>query len=197
MPGTLFGLRHVYRESFGTDLLGYWLAANRVSDVTSQILGLYMAQIFLPQVARETELRSTGKLLRNTLLIGSTVMLGGWAIFMMGAPFFVTAFFSPAYLPAIPFIAGYLLGDGLRVAASMTMHWMLARRRLAAAIGIELGTATLMTGYVLIFISLGHAQAPYWAYPAAYGTMAVLLFAAVGARFGRSPRAAEKGMHSS
>lgn len=197
MPGTLFGLRHVYRESFGTDLLGYWLAANRVSDVTSQILGLYMAQIFLPQVARETEPRNIAKLLRHTLLIGSAVMLGGWAIFMIGAPFFVTAFFSPAYLPAIPFIAGYLLGDGLRVTASMAMHWMLARRRLAAAIGIELGTAALMTGYLLNFMRVGHAEAPYWAYPAAYGTMAVLLLVTIGARFRLSQRTPDKGMHSS
>ncbi len=178
MPGTLFGLRHFYRESFGTDLLGYWLAANRVSDVTSQILGLYMAQIFLPQVARKAEPGRIGKLLRNTLFMASAVMLGGWALFMIGAPFFVTTFFSPAYLPAIPFIAGYLLGDGLRVTASMAMHCMLARRRLAAAIGIEFGTAAFMTAYLLIFIRLGYAQAPYWAYPAAYGTITVFLIAA-------------------
>jgi O-antigen/teichoic acid export membrane protein len=175
MPGTLFGLRQIYRESFGTDFLGYWLAANRVSDVTSQILGLYMAQIFLPQVACETEPRQMRHLLRNTLLIGSTVMLGGWALFMIGAPFLVTTFFSPAYLPAIPFIAGYLLGDGLRVAASMAMHWMLARRRLAVAVSIELGSALLMTAYLLILVTLGYREAPYWAYPAAYGTIGLLV----------------------
>ena len=179
MPGTLFGLRQIYRESFGTDFLGYWLAASRVSDVTSQILGLYMAQIFLPQVARETKPRQLRKLLRTTLLIGSTVMLGGWVVFLIGAPFFVTTFFSPAYLPAIPFIAGYLLGDGLRVTASMAMHWMLARQRLVAAISIEIGTALIMTAYLLILVTLGYREAPFWAYPAAYGTIGVLVFALV------------------
>jgi O-antigen/teichoic acid export membrane protein len=175
MPATLFGLRLIYRETFGTDFLAYWLAANRVSDVTSQILGLYMAQIFLPQAAHETDPERVRRLLLRTMAIGSTVMLGGWAVFTFGAPFFVTTFFSPAYLPAIPFIGGYLLGDGLRVTASLAIHFMLARRRLAAAVCVEMGTAALLTTYLVILSGLGHEEAPYWAYPAAYATMALLL----------------------
>lgn len=175
MPATLFGLRAVYRDSFGTDVLAFWLAANRVSDVISQILGLYMAQIFLPQAAQETEPGRVRRLLSYTVVIGSAVMLTGWVIFMLGGPFFVSSFFSSAYLPAIPFIAGYLLGDGLRVTASMALHLMLARNRLVAAIAIELGTAAVLTTYLLILIGSGNKAAPYLAYPAAYATMALLL----------------------
>jgi O-antigen/teichoic acid export membrane protein len=175
MPATLFALRVVYREAFGTDLLAYWLAANRASDVTSQILGLYMAQIFLPQAAQAIDPQRVRRLLLGTLAVGSVIMLGGWAVFSLGAPFFVTTFFSAAYLPAIPFIAGYLLGDGLRVTASMAIHLMLARRRLLAAVGVELGTASLLATYLLVFAGLGWSEAPYWAYPAAYATMALVL----------------------
>lgn len=175
MPVTLFALRLVYRETFGTDYLAYWLAASRVSDVTSQILGLYMAQIFLPQVARELEPGKAGHVMVKTLFIGSALMLTGWALFLIAAPFFVTTFFSEQYLPAIPFISGYLLGDGLRVTASLAMHYMLARRYLRTAVWIELGTAVLLSIYVILLTSLGYAEAPYWAYPAAYATMALLM----------------------
>lgn len=175
MPSTLFALRHLYRETFGTTFLGYWLAANRVSDVTSQILGLYMAQIFLPQVAHETDPARSRRLLRHTLLIGSAIMLGGWMVFALGAPFFVTTFLSATYLPAIPFIGGYLLGDGLRVTSSLAIHLMLARGRLGASIGIEAATAALLTVYLVGLSAIGRSEAPYWAYPAAHMTMAVAL----------------------
>jgi O-antigen/teichoic acid export membrane protein len=178
MPSTLFALRHVYRETFGIGLLGYWLVANRVSDVTSQILGLYMAQIFLPQAAHETDPDRTRHLLVRTMLIGSAIMLGGWAVFTLGAPFFISTFLSAAYLPAAPFIGGYLLGDGLRVTSSLTTHFMLARGRLAASVGMEVATAALLTLYLIGLAHLGRPEAPYWAYPAAYATMAVLLVAA-------------------
>ena len=175
MPSTLFALRHLYRETFGTDLLGYWLAANRVSDVTSQVLGLYMAQIFLPQITHERDPGRAHRLLVRTLLLGSAVMLGGWAVFRLGASFFVSTFLSAAYLPAIPFIGGYLLGDGLRVTSSLTIHLLLARGRLAASVGVEAGTAALLALYVAVLSALGRAEAPYWAYPAAYATMALIL----------------------
>jgi len=184
MPSTLFGLRYVYREAFGAEFLGYWLVANRVSDVTSQILGLYMAQIFLPQAVHEAHATRLRGLIARTLAIGSLVMLGGWGVFALGAPFFVSTFLSASYLPAIPFISGYLLGDGLRVTASLAMHLMMARGRLWAAVGIEATTAIVLTAYVMGLAAFGWAEAPYWGYPAAYATMAAILIslASLGAR---------------
>lgn len=179
MPSTLFGLRYFYREAFSTELLSYWLVANRVSDVTSQVLGLYMAQIFLPQAAHEADPVRLRRLIARTLAIGSAIMLSGCAIFKLGAPFFVSTFLSASYLPAIPFIAGYLLGDGLRVTASLAMHLMMARRRLAAAIWIEAGTAVLLSAYIAGLAAIGRPEAPYWSYPAAYATMAVVLMSSL------------------
>lgn len=175
MPVTLFALRPVYLESFGTDKLAYWLAANRVSDVTSQILGLYMAQVFLPQISTNLDTQKSRHVMVTTLFIGSTVMLSGWALFSLAAPFFVTTFFSEKFLPAIPFISGYLLGDGLRVTTSLAMHYMLARRHLRWAVGIELGTASLLVAYMLLFTSLGHSEAPYWAYSGVYATITLII----------------------
>jgi hypothetical protein len=74
MPVTLFALRPVYLESFGTDKLAYWLAANRVSDVTSQILGLYMAQVFLPQISRNLDAQKS----RHVMV---TIVFAGRAVF--------------------------------------------------------------------------------------------------------------------
>jgi hypothetical protein len=45
MPVIIFALRYLYRQTFGPRDLGYWLAANRISDVTTSLLGLFMTQV--------------------------------------------------------------------------------------------------------------------------------------------------------
>lgn len=175
LPATLFALRYLYREEFGAELLSYWLAANRVSDVTSQILGLYMAQIFLPQAAHEDDPSRLRRLVRTTLLGGTAIMLGGWAVFAIGAPLWVDVFLSAAFLPAIPFIAGYLLGDGLRVTASLTSHLMMARGRPGAALGVEVATAALIAAFVSGLAWWGRPDAPWLGYIAAFAVLTLVL----------------------
>lgn len=174
MPATLFALRYAYRAKFGEDALGYWLAANRVSDVSSQLLGLYMGQIYLPAATRALKAAAVRGLARRTVLAGFAMMGCGLGVFVLFAPWLVRVFLSPSFLPAIPFIIGYLAGDTLRVVTSLSLHTALARSKLGLYVGTEAATAALIAIYVLTFIAAGFVESAYWGYAAAHATMAVL-----------------------
>ena len=174
MPATLFALRYAYRAKFGEDALGYWLAANRVSDVSSQLLGLYMGQIYLTAATRTLKPSAVRGLARRTVLAGFAMMGCGLGVFVLFAPWLVRVFLSPPFLPAIPFIIGYLAGDTLRVVTSLSLHTALARSKLGLYVGTEAATAALIAIYVLAFIAAGFVESAYWGYAAAHTTMAML-----------------------
>ena len=177
MPLTLFGLRYVYRLDFGPELLGYWLAGNRVSDITSQLLGLFMQQFFLPRAAVIKDMAAEARpLIGRTFLICTAMMAAGLIVFALGQEFFVRTFLSAQFLPAIPFIIGYLAGDVLRVATSLAMHLALARGRLLMCIGIEAASAATLAIFMLILAhALRRADGAYMAYVLANASMATIL----------------------
>lgn len=174
-PATLFGLRHAYRNEFGAELLGYWLAGNRVSDVTSQLLAIYLGQVYLQRMARTAAFAPAQRLASETFLLCSVVMAAGWLVFLAGKTFFVDTFFSSQFRPAIPFISGYLLGDALRVSTSMTSVTAAARGRPWLSVGVEMTIAALISAYVLGLVALGRADAPWLGYVMAQGTMTAFI----------------------
>jgi O-antigen/teichoic acid export membrane protein len=178
-PLTLFMLRHFFRQAFGVEELGYWLAANRISDVTTQLLGLFMAQAFLPAMARATSRRQGLRLAFYSWLIGTGVMLTGLLIFASDPSLWVRIFLSGRFLPAIPFIIGYMVGDVARVSGSIALHTALARGRLRLYVAIEACTATLIGLFALTGIAMGYEAAGYLAYPAAYILVALASWAIV------------------
>lgn len=174
MPATLIALRYAYRLEFGDEVLGYWLAANRVSDVTSQLLGLYMAQVYLPAATRMAGRNEILPLARRTAAMGLALTGAGLALFVLFAAWFVKVFLSASFVPAIPFIVGYLVGDTLRVVTSLSLHTALARGKLSLYAGTEAATAGFIALYVLALIGAGRIESAYWGYAAAHATMAAL-----------------------
>lgn len=174
LPVTLFALRYGYRLEFGEDALGYWLAANRVSDVTSQLLGLFMGQIYLPAAARQTQPAATRSLALRTGIIGFVLMGAGAVVFYLFAPWLVEVFLSTSFLPAVPFIIGYLVGDTLRVMTSLSLHTALARSKLRLYLSTEATTALCIAGWILSLTMAGHLESAYWGYVAANATMAIV-----------------------
>jgi len=172
---TLFALRWDYREHFGATQLGYWLAANRISDMSTQLLGLFMLQAFVPQLAAISEPRERASLILR--YGGSAAALTCIALLLFvafGRPL-VHLFLSDAFLPAIPGIQLYMLGDFLRVWASLAMFTAFAAGKPGRYAGIEIATVALMAGLTLLLMEGGVRFAPQMAYAAAYGTTAVLL----------------------
>lgn len=179
-PAVLFALRHFYREAFGIDALAEWLVANRISDVSTQLIGLFMVQWYLPTISASgrTVLQNPATAL-TAFVVGSAVMALLLMIFVIGAPVMVPLFLSDQYLAASSSIGMYMLGDTLRVAVSIAMFHALARRRLWTYLGIETASAALIGILVGIGVQQNHVDAPYVGYVTAYG----VLFAAICVRF--------------
>lgn len=185
---TLFALRFLYREQFGTTELGYWLAANRISDISTQFVGLFMLQAFVPQLAAASNEQEQKRLILRYGSLASALMGGALLVFLLASGPLVHLFLSSAYIPAIPGIRLYMTGDFLRVWASLAMFTAFASGRPLRYAAIEIAAMALMAVLTLALIAAGEVHAPQIAYVAAYGLTALILGAAVLVRSLQSRR---------
>lgn len=177
-PAMLFAQRHFYVEAFGIDALNDWLVATRVSDTSSQLLALYMAQYFLPRFAAASDEQRSSRI-GYALAVGGAMMSGFLVVFAIGADLLIPLFLSAQFLPAEPKILAYMAGDVARVAVSVSLHVALARGRLLQYLGIEAATVTTFGIITAALIFAGDARAPYVGYIGAY----VLIGLVAGAIF--------------
>lgn len=183
-PSVLFALRHVYLEVFGIEALAEWLVANRISDVSTQLIGLFMVQWYLPTISGPGRTWSRNRTTSlAAFLVGSAAMGLLLVVFTVGAPILVPLFLSDQYVSASRSISIYMFGDVLRVAVSIAMFHALAQRRLWVYLGLETATAALIGLLVGVGVQQGQINAPYFGYVAAYG----LVSAAICARFLLAP----------
>lgn len=169
----LFFLRWSYRLQAGPVLLGYWLAANRISDMSTQLLGLAMIQLFLPHVTLSVHARERQRLMLRYGLAGMAVMGAGALVFALAARPLVHLFLSDAYLPAIPAIRIYMLGDMLRVWTLIAMYSAFAQGRPMRYALIEISAFSLMLLLFPLLRPLVGTQAPFFTYTASFFLMAV------------------------
>lgn len=171
----LFALRSQYRGHFGSAPLGYWLAANRISDMSTQFLGLFMLQAFVPQLAATQDARQRSRLIFRYGVLGTC--LTGLALLTMlvaGTPL-VHLFLSDKYLPALTSIRLYMLGDFFRVWVSLAMFTAFAAGNPGRYAAIEIVTMTIMATLTLLLIARGELLAPQIGYAGAFGLMALVL----------------------
>jgi O-antigen/teichoic acid export membrane protein len=183
----LFGLRSLYREDFGTVPLGYWLAANRISDMSTQLLGLFMIQFFVPHLAMLEAEPARRALALRCWAAGAAVMGSILLVFSAVSRPLVHIFLSDAYLPAIPAIRIYMAGDCLRVWVCLAMYAAFARGRPGRYALIEIGTLTMMAAITVTLIEAGEARAPLFGYAGAYAIAALLVTIGFAARLLRRP----------
>ncbi|MGN6819330.1 MAG: hypothetical protein ACTHJR_11740 [Sphingomonas sp.] len=175
----LFGLRSVYRDHFGVTTLGYWMAANRISDLSTQFLGLFLLQFFVPHVATLGEGAPRRRLFVRCAAAGMAVMGGALLVFSLAAPLLVHLFLADTYLPAIPVIRAYMIGDTIRVLVSLAMFSAFARGRPGRYAAIEIATLAVMAAITFALIGMGDPRAPQFGYAGAYalsGLIAALVF---------------------
>ena len=181
-----FGLRFLYRDHFGVTQLGYWLAASRVSDTSTQLVGLFMIQVFVPHLAM---MRDEGE--RRAFLVRSWgaaagVMTCFLAAFSLASGPLVHIFLSDAYLPAAAIIRICMIGDVLRVWPSLAMHAAFANGQPLRYAGMEIGALTVMAVVGAALTAAGDPAALQTAYVVAYALAAL----AVTAAFLLRPRSA-------
>lgn len=177
-PLILFSLRYIYREAFGVTPIAYWLLANRVSDINTQIVGLYLAQIFLPMLTATPSLdqrRLVGRALR--LCVG--VSLLALATFMLVGDPLMRLVFHNQLARSQSYIAAYLFGDALRAIVSMAMVCSLARNRPHIYALIEIVAYVLFAAVFMILISARVVDAPFIAYPLAFAIAGVIAWTVI------------------
>jgi len=169
----LFALRSHYRAHFGAIALGYWLMANRISDISTQLLGLCLIQVFVPHFAMLRDEPERRALVLRSWALGVAVMGAIPLVFGVLARPLVHIFLSDAYLPAIPAIRTYMIGDLLRVWASLAMFTAFARGHPVRYAAIEMGTLSMMVLIALLLITAGDLRAPWLGYASAYAVTAL------------------------
>jgi hypothetical protein len=173
-----FGLRWIYRDHFGVTQLGYWLASSRVSDMSTQLIGLFMIQVFVPHVAMTHDESRRRAFLVRCWAAAAGVMTCILVVFSLASGLLIHLFLSDAYLPAASIIRVYMIGDVLRVWPSLAMHTAFANGQPLRYAGIELGALTLMAAVAAALTAAGDPAALQTGYVVAYATAAAVVSAA-------------------
>ncbi len=173
-----FGLRWIYREHFGVTQLGYWLAASRLSDLSTQLVGLFLIQVFVPQFASTLGAGDRRAVLFRSWAAAAGVTTCILLVFCVASRLLIHLFLSDAYLPAGGMIRTYMVGDILRVWPSLAMHTAFANGRPLRYAGIEMGTLSVMAAISIALTLMGDAVALQTGYVVAYAVAATCVSAA-------------------
>jgi len=163
----LFGLRSFYRQHFGAVALGYWIAANRISDISTQLLGLFIIQFYVSHVAALDDGAERQRFILRCWAAGAALMASVLLVFSFAGPLLVSLFLSAAFIPAMPVIRTYMIGDVLTVWTSLAMFTAFARGRPVKYAVIEIATLSLMGIIAFVLMLRGDPRAPQLAYVAA------------------------------
>jgi O-antigen/teichoic acid export membrane protein len=174
----LFGLRSLYRHHFGATALGYWIAANRISDLSTQLLGLFFIQFYVSHVAGLDDDGERRSFILRCWAAAAALMGTAYLVFRLASRQLVSLFLSGAFVGAIPVIRTYLLGDVLTVWAALAMYTAFADGKPGQYAMIEMATISLMGVIAIGLIETGNPNAPQLAYVAAYAVTAVIVTAA-------------------
>ena len=164
MPLALFLLRDVYRDMMGAEALSHWLAANRISDVLTQFVGVYMAQLFLPNIATAQSSIDARRHITHTVGIVFAYMLAGLACYSLAPKFWVSNFLAPQFIAGISIITAYIIGDTIRVFPSLVLYTALGTNRISLYATLEIANALVFCLLAILFLSYGLILAPAFAY---------------------------------
>ena len=173
---SLFGMRYYYQIYFDIEALGYWMVAQRISDTTTQFIGLFMAQIFLPSYTSEASYSAQRSVIIKSWLIVTAVMTLFLILFVVAPEIIIHWFLSDKYLPAKFIIMTYMAGDVLRVTVSLANHIAFARGNLKIYLSIEVVAILMFATIMLYFTNKGNEWAPIIGYFASYALLATILF---------------------
>lgn len=172
---TFFVVRYVYREAFGIEALGYWLVANRISDTSVQLMGLFALQLFMPRYSRAPDAGARTRVLKNSWAVLTAAIVSLVVVFSLAPAFFVRILLSEKFVPAVSGILIYMVGDVLRATVMIGMHEAFGRRRLKRYVVIEVCASGLFALFSVTLIELGDPRAPFLGYVAAYAVVAMAL----------------------
>ncbi len=96
-------------------------------------------------------------------------------VFSLASGLLIHLFLSDAYLPAAPVIRTYMIGDVLRIWASLAMYTAFANGRPLRYAGIEVGALSILAVVATTLIATGDPAAPQLGYVIAYAATAIVV----------------------
>ena len=154
-----FGLRWITRDQFGVAQLGYWLAASRISDLSTQLVGLFMIQVFVPHLAVIRGDAQRRAFLLRCWARGAGVMGLFLAVFSLAPRPLIHIFLSDSYQPAATIIRLCMIGDVLRVWLSLATHTAFANGAPQRYAGMEIATLAIMAVVAVALTAAGEPNA--------------------------------------
>jgi O-antigen/teichoic acid export membrane protein len=170
-----FGLRWITREHFGVTQLGYWLAASRISDLSTQLVGLFMIQVFVPHLAMIADDARRRVFLLRCWATGAGMMSFSLAVFCLASRPLIHIFLSDSYQAAATIIRICMIGDVLRVWLSLAAHTAFANGAPQRYAGMEIATLAVMAVVALALTAAGEPNALPIGYLVANAIAAVVL----------------------
>ena len=169
-PLSLFAVRALYRDHFGIGALGHLLVASRISDTTTQLVGLVMVQLFIPGFTRALSSSDQAVIIRYYWFLCAGLMGSILGIFCLAPEFFISIALSSKYISAIPEIRLYMIGDVFRVSSVVMMYAAFSKGWLARFMLIEFAMATAVALTASALILLNFRTGPFLGYMLAHIT---------------------------
>lgn len=153
-------------------LLGYSAAFAATACYASITLFL-LRWFYREQFGALVEENERRVLMLRCWAVGVAVMGAIPLVFSLAAEPLVHLFLSDAYLPAIPAIRIFMVGDLFRVWTLLAMYSAFARGQPIRYALVEMGAFTLLGVHTLLLIGTAGAEGPLLAYATTFAVMAV------------------------
>jgi O-antigen/teichoic acid export membrane protein len=149
-----------------------------VSDTTTQLVGLFLIQVFVPHLAMTHHEGERRAFLLRSWGAAAGVMTSFLVVFSLASGPLIHIFLSDAFLPTAVIIRTCMIGDVLRVWPSLAMHTAFANGQPLRYAGIEIGALTLMGVVGAALTAAGDPAALQTGYVVAYAVAALAVSAA-------------------
>lgn len=166
IPGAQIFIRSFIADHDGWSAVGYWQAAQRLSDAHLSLLGTILSTQLLPRLVRTEHAHATSPIIKGTILSG-LMLLPGALVLMLFGEHVVQLLFSDALQPTTQVLKYQVIADMLRALSWPASYFLISRARLRSfcfaeatfAIVWVVSTVALQTNHGWPAASMGYLAA--------------------------------------
>ncbi len=169
----------VVRDYFGAhegwQYVGYWQGVMKVSDVYMQFISLCLSYYALPRFSAHRDKQDLSHEFSRILKLLLAMMFVGTASLYVLRDFAIRVLFSADFAPMRDYFLPQMLGDFMRVAASVFIFYGLSRGARMMPIVFEIMQACGLMAFTFLLTPVLHQVAPVWAFMITCGFSLLLM----------------------
>lgn len=175
IPGAQIFIRSFMAKHGGWETVGYWQAAQRLSDAHLSLLGTILSTQLLPRLVRTEHAQAVSTVVKGTVLSGLLLLPGALMLILFGEHL-VRLLFSDALQPATQVLRYQVTADLLRALSWPASYFLISRARLRSFCLAETIFATVwVLGTIVLSDSHGWAAASIGYLAASASTLIFLI----------------------